>query len=434
MRVVVSLTTLPERAHLLERTIESLRHQTYRPDAIYLWLPEERFGAGYAGHQFPDVQTRSGPDLGPAMKILPLLPIETDPETFIIPVDDDVEYPPELIERLVRAAWLHPDQAIGFTGWILSPDDSGVDVRHMNEEVADAAMFQPVHVLEGYRGVIYRRGFFEFDILDHLAALPAFRLHDDILLSGYLASRGVGRMVRWYGATPATDRWVLHGQEIGLHTTPGWLEQGRACVDYWRARAPDAFPAIPTTFARERLQLCAASCPRAGFTHHATTERAGKPDGAKSLNEHPWPWADAQFREILAIDPDHCLAMDDTDAGFAGWLDECLRILQPGGHLMLRLPAAIGCRARAQWGLLPPSPSTAAWNGLSETPPSETSAQAMKTSAPGHIMRDSNSRAILESECGRLMVTFHRCRAIPQGIGPLPTKPAPAQTDLAVAL
>ena len=119
MRVVVSLTTIPGRSDLLARAIASLRRQTRPPDAIHLWLPEEHFGADGTAYRFAGVDVRSGPDLGPAMKSLPLLAIETDPETLIVPVDDDIEYPPDLIEKLVGTSALLPEHAIGFTGWAL---------------------------------------------------------------------------------------------------------------------------------------------------------------------------------------------------------------------------------------------------------------------------------------------------------------------------
>lgn len=245
MRLVVSLTTIPERRALLERTLASLRSQSQAPDAVYLWLPQERFAGCDAGdYRFPGVEVRVGADLGPAMKLLPVLDIETDPETCIVTVDDDVEYPPELIARLSSASRRYPDQAIGFTGWVLPSDASATSVVHLNAATPGVARMQPVHVLEGYRGVLYKRRFFGLeDIRGHLEALSAFRFHDDILLSGYLAVCGIQRLVRWYGTNPLDEAgyWGLNGDAIGLHTTPGWLEQGRACVEYWLRQDPGVF-------------------------------------------------------------------------------------------------------------------------------------------------------------------------------------------------
>lgn len=339
MRVVVSLTTIPGRADFLRRAIASLQCQTHQPDAIYLWLPQEHFGADCSGFRFPGVEVSSSPDLGPAMKILPLLSVETDPETIIIPVDDDIEYPPDLIEKLVATSALLPEHAIGFTGWILDQDDGGVAIRHMNEEIAAAAMFQPVHVLEGYRGVLYRRGFFEMDIFEHLGALAAFRFHDDILLSGYLASRGIARTVRWFGAepAPASDYWILHGHDIGLHTAPDWRRHGQSCVDYWFRRCPDLFPAFMTRPFNDRLQLATdASCRRDGFTHHGFPGSSVRLDVEHDLHDLPWPWPDACFAEIIALDLFAARSCEGSGADIiSDWIWECRRILKLGGCLVL---------------------------------------------------------------------------------------------------
>lgn len=236
MRIVVSLTTLPGREDLVWRAIESIQCQTCPPDAIYLNLPSDRFAGSRVSFRFEGVTLCLLPDIGPAMKLLPTLAREKDPNTFIITIDDDVEYPPQLIDKLVRAAVLFPNSAIGFTGWSVTPiKDEIPEIWHMNQDIAGCRFFQPVQVLEGTRGVIYRRNFFDNDILDHACALSSFRFHDDILFSGYLASRDIGRIVRWFDTLQghSVSNWKIHGQSDGLHTTHNWYQLGRDCWDYW---------------------------------------------------------------------------------------------------------------------------------------------------------------------------------------------------------
>ena len=272
MRVVLSLTTIPGREQFIMRALESLRVQTYPIDAVYLWLardyPPGHLSDVIAG--FPGVRIAFCDDLGPATKLLPTLSEECDPETAIITLDDDIEYPPSLVHKLVQGALLHPGAAIGFTGWqvVYNPE---LKVRHFDDVFPECAMFQPVHVLEGFKGILYRRGFFGADLLGHLRALDAFRFHDDILFGGYLASRGIPRLARWYGAEspPTTARWRLHCKESGLHVTPGWRRLGEQCCDYFRS----AFFFDTTIHAgyepTERLQLNADSGARPGFSHHS---------------------------------------------------------------------------------------------------------------------------------------------------------------------
>jgi len=332
MRVVVSLTSIAGRAALLARAMDSLARQTRPADALYLWLPREQFAEIPPEYRFPGVEVRRVADLGPATKLLPTLEVETHPETLLITVDDDVEYPPELIERLVGAARILPDCAIGFTGWCVEFGPEGERVRHFNEAVAEAAILQPVQVLEGYRGVLYRRDFFGADLPAHLAALAAFRMHDDMLFSGYLASRGIARVVRWFGDgfPPPGDRWGLLGDHLGLHTSADWLERGRACFAYWVQRAADfAQPCAPLA-ASGRLQ-CGGGRRHAGFVQappHA--EAPGEP-----------------ARELLALSG---LPQGER---LLEWLDAWTPHLAPGAVLRLSLagePAPHGEAARVRHG------------------------------------------------------------------------------------
>ena len=339
MRVVVSLTTIPGREEQLGKTISSLLRQTRQPDAIYLWLPRDRFDGDIGGIRFPGVDTRAGSDQGPAMKLLPTLAVETDPETAIITVDDDVEYPAQLVDKLVTASGRLPDHAIGFTGWSLVGGTPGSPVvAHMNQDVPESAFFQPVQVLEGTRGVLYRRRFFADDIHEHSRALEAFRYHDDILFAGYLASRGITRSVRWFSVCPLerVNPWTVHCQDSGLHTTHDWYRLGWNCWDYWStAQTGGIAPPLHTLSPADRLQLGAENCPRDGFMHHRLDPSAAEAAMAHPLEITPWPWPDHRFEEVLALDIFSRPALD-----LESCLAECRRILKPGGVLVFRVPIA----------------------------------------------------------------------------------------------
>jgi len=110
VRVVVSLTTIPTREESVIKTIESIQKGTYRVNDIYVNLPVwyPRFKCG------PDpnlesklvsmgVKVNKCKDYGSLTKLIPILDIETDPETLIVIVDDDMTYQPRVVEGLVRA-------------------------------------------------------------------------------------------------------------------------------------------------------------------------------------------------------------------------------------------------------------------------------------------------------------------------------------------
>lgn len=235
MRLVVTLTTLPGRERLLVRTLMSLGAQSRKPDQIYLWVPRLRgFQPDLSGLNLP-VMVDVVDDLGPATKLLPALKIERDPNTLLVTVDDDVDYPPVMLAELERASKTLPHAAVGFTGWRLVNLDPHPTVEHYNEANPHCKAMHPVQVLEGTRGVLYRRGFFADDVFTHLAGEPAFRYHDDIFFGGYLAYRGVSRVVIRLSSTASAGNpvWRVGCQDSGLHTTPEWYALGRRCWAYW---------------------------------------------------------------------------------------------------------------------------------------------------------------------------------------------------------
>ena len=70
---------------------DSLRYE------IPEWLPE-----------MPGVRLHRTLDRGPATKLLGALEIEKDPETILITVDDDNDYPDFLVRGLVRRSLRDP--------------------------------------------------------------------------------------------------------------------------------------------------------------------------------------------------------------------------------------------------------------------------------------------------------------------------------------
>lgn len=121
-RIVVSLTTIPERINELRFTLKSLLKQTLQPDEIAVNLPYKTLkGKEYI---LPEWLVRLSQkekskvkihrlekDFGPASKLLPTLKREHE-DTKIICVDDDLVYPPELVYSLVKTSEKYPNNAI----------------------------------------------------------------------------------------------------------------------------------------------------------------------------------------------------------------------------------------------------------------------------------------------------------------------------------
>ena len=101
-RTVLTLTTSPQRMQHLPLVLDALLNQLISPDAVYLTLPKRYRNRdayiipGWLRDELQVTLLHRADDLGPVMKILPVLEVEADPDTLLITVDDDVRYPPDL--------------------------------------------------------------------------------------------------------------------------------------------------------------------------------------------------------------------------------------------------------------------------------------------------------------------------------------------------
>lgn len=193
-RVVVTLTTIPDRMSNLKYAVRSLMDQTVVADEIALNLPHKTLkGLEY---EIPDWLKeipesvrihRFEPDMGPASKLLPTLRREWDhPETKIIVADDDYVYAPDHIERLLRESEAYPDCAItafskNFNGTRTRPPTGGqlwAFSRAQSHRVCDQVL--------GCFGFLVKPRFFTEDVFDYTDAPPEAIWVDDIWFSGHL--------------------------------------------------------------------------------------------------------------------------------------------------------------------------------------------------------------------------------------------------------
>jgi hypothetical protein len=232
-RFVISLTTIPPRIPYLVDVIKGISWQQVYPDAIYLSIPRhsKRFDTSYELPPFIKTNPRitvlySDVDYGPATKLLPVLKVETDPETCIMTVDDD-GFPKEHHVRLfMTAAMMFPDAALGIGGWNASCLLSrGCDVpgvmsgrgdylfirqsysfaceemydkyghQHCYDRVTSLYDPRPCDVIEGYEGAMYRRKFFDDSIFNFPDEPKSVFYVDDVWVSGNLALKGIPRLI-----------------------------------------------------------------------------------------------------------------------------------------------------------------------------------------------------------------------------------------------
>ncbi|HIH34904.1 MAG TPA: hypothetical protein HA255_00480, partial [Methanosphaera sp.] len=104
-RIIVSLTSIPERMYDVHYTLYSLLNQQVKPDKVILWLSNEDFPNGeldlpkeVLALQRNGLSIRFCDELKSYKKIIPAL--ETYPNDIIVTADDDIFYPPNWLKIL----------------------------------------------------------------------------------------------------------------------------------------------------------------------------------------------------------------------------------------------------------------------------------------------------------------------------------------------
>ena len=225
-RIVVSLSTLPDRIKNLGPTLQCLLDQTRPPDEIILALPDIslRQQKPYAIPGFlekmPRIRiVRCGRDWGPATKFIPVVQEELKhgrANTLIVVVDDDRIYPRDAIETYLHYSAETPDAALCFRGARMPPNFDWRDsiMIHGNR------LREPkrVAVMTGCGSYLVKPRFFDESLWNYSTAPRAAFYMDDIWISGCLDRSGIKKFV-----VPSSRRLLTAKQQSGtmtLHDVP----------------------------------------------------------------------------------------------------------------------------------------------------------------------------------------------------------------------
>ncbi|HWK42736.1 MAG TPA: hypothetical protein VNR60_12505 [Croceibacterium sp.] len=178
--VIVGMTTLPSRIGMIRPAIDSLLHNTRKPDRIILTVPRRPL-RGNGTVSIPDFLSGPGyrdsvtvnlidEDCGPGSKLLGCLNYITSPSVIIL-ADDDMDYRDCLIERLYTAQLAAPRKSFSFyayrfRGMTVGQGADGFSFRSENLTGIDA---------------FYR---------DHVKGRDLV-FHDDLWISYFLLRQGV---------------------------------------------------------------------------------------------------------------------------------------------------------------------------------------------------------------------------------------------------
>ena len=220
LRLVVSLSTIPSRIHLLEPTLKSLiDKQTRKPDLLYLVLPKKRkpdMLLNYTIPPFIERYQRRGKlkiltpewDYGSISKILPTL-VQEPSDASIVYLDDDVLYDQTLLQTLMSKSLQYPGCAICLSGVLLRNHfrQVGHTELHKNQhpylfcQTTGTLLFgeAAVDIAQGFMGVLVQPSYFDVRKLQRLVErvdLPdGVRKSDDFIVSAHLETQNITRML-----------------------------------------------------------------------------------------------------------------------------------------------------------------------------------------------------------------------------------------------
>jgi hypothetical protein len=183
--IIVSLTTIPPRIKHLQSTINSLRNQSFPVDSIILHIPKHY-------HNYPDADeleiaqlkyvqiNRCETDYGPATKLLAMKDFNMEEHDYIIVVDDDRMYEPDMVRDFIRSHINDPGKVYTQACWDISTLTNGE--------------YSNGNILGGCCGFIIQRKDCPFRFMNMFTDLDhndAKFYVDDVWLSGWIKMNGV---------------------------------------------------------------------------------------------------------------------------------------------------------------------------------------------------------------------------------------------------
>lgn len=225
-RVIVSLSTLPDRILRLQATLNSLLNQTRPPDEIVLAVP--RFSSRQSReYEIPEYLLRMPRlrllrcerDWGPATKFIAVVRDELSArrrDTLIMVCDDDRIYPRNSLELYLRYHAQLPNAALCFRG---GPMPRSLNWRHSRIQFGvDLQAPKRTAVITGCGSYLIQPRFFDDSVWDYSMAPEGAFYMDDMWISGHLERRGVEKYI-----IPASAMMRTALRQLGtmtLHDVP----------------------------------------------------------------------------------------------------------------------------------------------------------------------------------------------------------------------
>ena len=184
-RLIVSLTSFPQRIPYLYYTIYSLLNQSLLPDEVVLWLAEEQFPN--KEKDLPDnllalktngLKIKWCTDTKSYKKLIPSL--KEYPNDIIVTADDDIFYTSNWLEELYKAYLVNPEYIHCHRARKIEFDTDGKILPYEIWQIQTEHSSSFLNFFTGNGGVLYPPGALYKDILDEKLFLSLSPTADDI--------------------------------------------------------------------------------------------------------------------------------------------------------------------------------------------------------------------------------------------------------------
>ena len=200
-RVIVSLTSYPKRMHDIRYALHSLLEQTFKPDAVVLWLADDEYPRrerdvprDILAFRERGLSIQWHKNLRVYGKLVPSL--KAYPDDIVVTADDDIYYPPNWLEALHESYRAAPEFVHAHRAHRIRLDARG-DIRPYNQWLhsnpVPSASF--LNMCTGVGGVWY----------------PPHALHPDAIREELFMKLSPRNDDLWYWAMA-----VLHGVKIAV--------------------------------------------------------------------------------------------------------------------------------------------------------------------------------------------------------------------------
>lgn len=221
-KVIVSLTSFPQRINIVVKTIRTLLTQTMKPDMIILWLAPEQFPNKEQDLPKELLDLRQYgltidwyKDIRSYKKIIPTL--KKYPDSIIITTDDDIYYAPDTVESLYKSYLEHPNEIQAHRcDWLSVGENNEITWAKTRELYKDAHRGEAsfLNRLTGYGAVLYPPHSLHKDVTNEEIVAKTIPTHDDIWLWAMAVLNGTKtRLVKGYSES---INYVENSQQYGL--------------------------------------------------------------------------------------------------------------------------------------------------------------------------------------------------------------------------